>query len=84
MEKGDFISTAFTRNKNGGMHTTLNFKQLNKLVRYQHFKLESVLDVFKIIQPNSWMASANLKNFYTIPIHNSCQQYFKFMWYQKF
>ena len=34
-EKGDFISTVFTRiQKEGDMHTTLNLKQLNKHVMY--------------------------------------------------
>ena len=84
-EKGDFISTIFTRRKkDGGMRTILNLKQLNKHVTYQHFKMAPLSDVFKIIQPNCWMASVDLKDsFYTIPIHNAYQKYFKFMWHQK-
>ena len=36
-EKGDFISTVFTRRKkDGDMRTILNSKQLNKHVTYQH------------------------------------------------
>ena len=67
------------------MPTILNLKQLNKHVAYQHFKMESVSDVFKIIQPNCWMARVALKDaFYTIHIHNAYQNYFKFVWYQKF
>ena len=33
--------------------------------------MESVSDVFKIIQPNNWMASVDFRfvAFYTIPIH---------------
>ena len=51
------------------MCTILNLKQLNKHVAYQHFKMESVSDVFKIIQPNCWMTRVALKDaFYTIPI----------------
>ena len=47
--------------------------------------MESFSDVFKIIQPNCWMASVDLKDaFYTILIHNAYQKCFKFMWYQKF
>ena len=47
--------------------------------------MESLSDVFKIIQPNCWMASADLKDgLYTILIHNTYQKYFKFLWYQKF
>ena len=54
-------------------------------VTYQHFILESLSDVFKIIQPNGWVASVDLKDaFYTIPIHNAHQKYFKLMLYQKF
>ena len=68
-EKGDFISTVFTRKKkDSGMHNILNLKQLNKHVTYQHFKMESWSDACKIIQPNCWMASVDLKDaFYTIP-----------------
>ena len=67
------------------MSTILNLKQLNKHVTYQHFKMESLLDVFKIIHPNCWMASVDLENvFYTIPIHNAYQKHFRFTRYQKF
>ena len=53
------------------MHTILNLKQPNKHVTYQHFKMEFLSNVFKIIQPNCWMTSVDLKEtFYTIPIHN--------------
>ena len=47
--------------------------------------MKSLPDAFKIIQANCWMSSVDLKDaFYTIPIHNAYQKYFKFMWYQKF
>ena len=47
--------------------------------------MESLSDVFKIIQPNYWITSIDLKDvFYNIPIHNAYQKYFKFMWHQKF
>ena len=59
-EKDDFTSTVFSRRKkDGGMHTILNLKQLNKHVTYQYFKMESLSDVFNIIQPNCRMASAD-------------------------
>ena len=72
------ILFVFTRKKKGGgVHTILNLKQLNKHVTYQHFKMESLPDVFKIIQPNCWMAGVDLKYaFYTIHIHNGYQKYF--------
>ena len=83
-EKSIFISAIFTRRKKGGdMHTILNFKQVNKHVAYQHFKMESLSDVFKIIQPNFWMTGLDVKDaFNTIPIHDAYQKYFEFMWSQ--
>ena len=84
-EQGDFLSTVFTRKKkDGNMRTILNLKYLNKHVTYNHFKMESLLDVFKIIQPNCWMASVDLKDaFYSVPIHEEHQKYFKFQWLGK-
>ena len=86
-EEGDFVSTVFTRKKKDGinMRTILNLKSLNEHVVYHHFKMESLSDVFKIIQPNCWMASVDLKDaFYTIPIHKEYQKFFKFIWQGKF
>ena len=82
-EKGDFIAAVFTRRKkDGGMRTILNLNQRNKHAAYQYFKMESLSDVFKIIQPNCWMASVDLKDaFCTILIQNTYQKYFKFVWY---
>ena len=50
-DKGGFISTILTRQKkDGSFKTTLNLKYLNHYVNYQHFKMESLNDVFKIIR----------------------------------
>ena len=62
-ETDDFVSTVFARQKKGGTFITiLNLKYLNEFVQYQHFKMESFLDVFKIIKPNAWMASVDLED----------------------
>ena len=38
----------------------------------KHFKMESILDVFKIIKKDVWMASVDLKEgFFTIPINEA-------------
>ena len=44
------------------MRTILKLKYLNRHVTYNHFKMESLQDVFKIIQPNCWMVSVDLNN----------------------
>ena len=46
--------------------------------------MESFQDVFKIIQPNCWMAIVDLKDaFYSVPIHKDHQKYLKFQWQKK-
>lgn len=44
------------------MHAIRILKQLNKQVTYQHFKIESLSDVCKFIQPNYWLVKAHLKD----------------------
>ena len=75
----------FTKQKKDGtVRTILNLKCLNEFVQYQHFKVESLLDVFKIIKLNVWMASVDLKDeLFTVPVNESHQKYFKFEWIDK-
>ena len=84
-ESGDFISTVFTRKKKSGTSSfILNLKYLNNFVVYKYFKMESILDVFKIIKKDVWMASVDLKDsFFTIPINEAYQKYFMFEWLGK-
>ena len=52
-EKGDFMSSIFTRDKRDGSYRMiLNLKQLNKSNEYEHFKMESLQSVLNIIRPN--------------------------------
>ena len=46
--------------------------------------MESLLNVLKRFKRNAWMASVDLKDaFFTVPIHESYQKYFKFEWIDK-
>ena len=78
-ESGDVISTVFTKKKKSGtLKFILNLKYLNFVV-YKHFEMEPILDVFKIIKKDAWMASVDLKDaFFTIPINEAYQKYFMF------
>ena len=50
-DKIGVISTIFTRQKKDlSFRTILNLKDMNQYVNYQHFKMESLNDVFKIIK----------------------------------
>ena len=79
---GNFVSSILTRRKQDGSHRMiLNLKRLNQNVENKHFKMESLLNVLNIIKPNVYMASVDLKDaFYSVPIHEENQKYFKFAW----
>ena len=50
-DKGGFISTIFTRQKKyGSFRAILSSKHLNHNVNYQHLKMESLNDIFKIMK----------------------------------
>ena len=54
MKLRNFISIFFTRKKKSGtLRFILNLKHLNSFVAYKHFKMESILDVFKIINEDA-------------------------------
>ena len=70
-EEGDFASPAFTRmKKDGSSRMILNMKQLNKHIKYEHFKMESFESVLNIIRSKCLMTSVILKDaFYTVLFH---------------
>ena len=54
----------------------LNLKYLHDSVVHTHFKMESILDVCKIIKKDVWMACVDLRDaFFTIPINEAYQKY---------
>lgn len=59
----------------------LNLKSFNKHVTYHHFKMDSVWTAIRLMTPNCYMASIDLKDaYYSVPIANSHQKYLKFEW----
>ena len=76
----EFILTIFSRKKKHGNSCIIqNLKYWNKLVKYNHFEIESLLDVRKIIQSNYLMTCGAFKDaFFSIPIKQDYKKYFKF------
>ena len=59
----------------------LNLKRFNQHVEYQHFKMDSVWTAIRLITPNCYMASIDLKDaYYSVPIAKPHQKYLKFEW----
>ena len=81
-EPGQFISTTFPRPKPDGSHRMiLNLKQLNKSVEYEHFKMDTLWTVIRMMKPNCYMASIDIKDaYYSVPIAETDQRYLKFEW----
>ena len=53
----------------GSFKMILNLKKINVCVETPFFKIESVKNFLFMIEPEAWMASADLKDaFFTIPI----------------
>ena len=59
----------------------LNLKRFNQHVEYQHFKMDSVWTAIRLITPNCYMASIDLKDaYFSVPIAKPHQKYLKFEW----
>lgn len=80
-DHGEFISPIFLREKKdrSSWRVILNLKGLNKFVEDQHFKMETLETVFKLMKPGAFAGSLDLKDaYYSVPIHDSHTKYLKF------
>lgn len=80
-EHGEFISPIFLRAKpDGSYRTILNLKTFNEFVEYHHFKMDTLESAIRIIKPDCYMASIDLKDaYYTVAIAEEHQKYLKFL-----
>ena len=84
-EIDQFVSPIFIRpQKDGKYRLICNLKHLNKFIQYRHFKMDSLVSVLRMITPNCYMASIDLKDaYYCIPVAEVYQKYLKFYWNSK-
>lgn len=59
LENVEFVSTIFLRPKRNG-----EFRMILNLKEYHHFKMDTFESALKIITPNCFMSSVDLKNTY--------------------
>lgn len=80
-----FISPIFLRpKKDGEYRMILNLKKLNKFIAYHHFKLDTFETALKLIKPNCYMASIDLRHaYYSVPIAKADRRYLRFIWKDK-
>ena len=81
-ETDDFISPIFLREKKDVSHRMiLNLKALNKSIVYHHFKMDTLRSVIRLIRPNCFMATIDLKDaYYSVLVSEKHQKYLKFHW----
>ena len=80
--QGGFYSSLFiVPKKDGGWQTIINLKKLNKYLRVQHFKMESIYSVRDVLHRGDWMTKLDLQDAYlTVPIFHSHRRFLRFQW----
>ena len=78
--EGEIISPIFlTKKTDGSFRLILNLKSLNKNIGKQHFKMEIITSILKLVTSNMHFTKIDLKDaYYTIPIIEEHQKYLKF------
>ena len=80
-----FLSPIFVRpKKNGEYRMILNLKGLNEYIPYHHFQMDTFEKTLNLITKDMYMASLDLRHaYYSIPLAEEIQRYFRFMWGDK-
>ena len=81
-EPDQVISTIFiTPKRDASFIVIFNLKGLNECAPYNHFKMDTLDSVIKLIRPGCFMTSIDHKDaYYFIPIALEWQKYLKFIW----
>ena len=76
-KEGEIISPIFLKKKtDGSFRLILNLRSLNKNLEKQHFKMEAITSILKLVTPNMYFSKIELKDaYYTIPILEEHQKY---------
>lgn len=67
--------------KDGEYRMILNLKDLNFDIVYHHFKMETFETALKLIKPNCYMASIDIRHaYYSVPIAHEHRKFLCFKW----
>ena len=75
-----FYSTIFlVPKKTGDLRPVINLRSLNRYLKKQHFKMDSLNSVLNLVQQGDWAISLDLKDAYMhIPIHPGHKKFLRF------
>ena len=76
------VSNVFaTPKKDGSYRMILNLQQLNEFVVCQHFKMDNIQTALRLVRPQCFMASVDLKDaYYSVPIALEHRHFLMFKW----
>ena len=77
-----FVSRIFLVPKKDGSHRPIvDLRELNKFIRWEHFKMEGIHLVKDILQEGDWMVKLDLKDaYFSVLIHQEHRQYLQISW----
>ena len=79
--QNQFISQIFLRKGETKNRPIINFRELNKFIPYQKFKMETLSDLKELIQKDDYMIKIDLKNAYlAVPLSERHSKYVRFQW----
>ena len=62
-ESTEFVSPIFmTKKSDGGPRLILNLKELNKFIKYEHFKMDGIKTIINMVTRNCVIATIDLKD----------------------
>ncbi|KAK3102086.1 hypothetical protein FSP39_008630 [Pinctada imbricata] len=75
-----FYSTFFlVQKKDGGYRPILNLRPLNKYLKVQHFKMETLRSIIQALEKGDWVASLDLKDAYLhVPVFPPHRKFLRF------
>ncbi|KAK6181898.1 hypothetical protein SNE40_009676 [Patella caerulea] len=80
--EGQFLSPIFTRPKRDNpteYRMILNLKKLNEFISYHHFKMDTFESALRLIKPDCYLASIDLRHaYYSVPMAQEHQKYLRF------
>ena len=77
-----FLSPVFTvPKKDGENRMILNLKDLNFYVEYHHFKMDTFETALKLIKPDCFLASIDIRHaYYSVPFAQEHRKFLRFKW----
>ena len=65
----------------GGFRPVFNLKRLNKYIKSEHFKMESIQQVKSLVQQGNFMITIDLKDaYFMIAVHAPLRKFLRFRW----